>query len=56
MTPTKDRKALLDIHVLLDGQEFSADTCEEIALILEHIGLPVRDVDMVDWNSECCPR
>mgnify|MGYP003396137538 CR=1 FL=1 len=47
MQPDSDAfvRALQDIHAIMDGKEWSADTLEAIAHVLESVGLPVREPD-----------
>lgn len=35
--------ALLAIHELMDGKEWSPDTLQSIAEVLEGVGLPLKD-------------
>lgn len=44
-------EALLEVHQVLDGKEWSADTAEEIARILNGVGLEIREPDIVEkWQ------
>jgi hypothetical protein len=40
-----DHEALLNIQELLDGNSWTVDTLDEIALILTRAGYPIRDLD-----------
>ncbi len=39
-----ERKVLLDIQLILNGQEWSADTTQAIAELLRENGFAVRDI------------
>lgn len=53
MTPTDAGAALRAIHALMDGAEWSADTLQEIAHVLEAAGLPPREPGAVSRYQ--CP-
>lgn len=44
-----DRAALLAIHAILDGTEWSVETVGQIADVLRAAGFAVRDVAEEEW-------
>ena len=43
-----DHDAMLAIHELLDGVEWGSQTLEDIAVIMEQAGYPIRDCNDVE--------
>ena len=50
----KLQDAIVRIQDALDGQDWNADTCGEIAEALRDAGYPVRDVTETDDNAPAC--
>lgn len=54
---TTDRAALLAIHALMDGKEWSADTLQDIARVIADAGLRVREPgDAEEDVRYACPE
>jgi hypothetical protein len=50
-----DHDAMLAIHHLLDGEEWSSDTLDAIADIMEMAGYRIRDCndrDIAEWEDQ----